>query len=399
MANEEVTRVSDLESNSRGRAPPYNNMEGQQATPAIFQEFLRFMEQEKQQNAQERLQHAQEMENLRKRHEDQLRALKQDFDSRAQNLTAMTPPSPGQGSPARVRPILPDIPTFSGDRKEYRQWATQARQKLTIDAPTYPDDHSKFAYLVSRLTGTAAQWVQPLITQATAAGTYNTDALTIRLDEGFLDQHAEENALQRLYNLRQRPKTLYFAYLALYEKLLSEAGVALTGDTETSRNWIHTFRNSLNEDLRDLIIASTVSLHPYTRNWKQWTTQVGILAGAMENKRKETSSWRAPTPRHAPNNRQTEPMDLDPPGLARTGHSKGQKRAKWVSKDVLRERYEEKRCIRCGASSHQQFRCPYLPARPPSHPASPKMGRSQTEKPPEIEDNDEPEISEDSGKE
>ena len=68
-------------------------------------------------------------------------------------------------------------------------------EKLVVDARIYPDDRSKFAYLHNRLSGTAALWIQPVVREAHATGVYNCKTLADRLEEGFLDQYAQENAL------------------------------------------------------------------------------------------------------------------------------------------------------------------------------------------------------------
>ncbi|OJD23762.1 hypothetical protein ACJ73_04880 [Blastomyces percursus] len=40
----------------------------------------------------------------------------------------------------------------------------------------------------------------------------------------------------------------------------------------------------------------------------------------------------------------------------------GQRRAKWVSKDILDQRRQRRLCYRCGASGHMVGNCPYGPA-------------------------------------
>ena len=51
------------------------------------------------------------------------------------------------------------------------------------------------------------------------------------------------------------------------------------------------------------------------------------------------------------------------PANARAG---GQKRAKWVSKEVIKYRRENKLCLRCGRDGHMIRECAYLPAQSPS---------------------------------
>ena len=61
---------------------------------------------------------------------------------------------------------------------------------------------------------------------------------------------------------------LYFTHLAIYEKLLFKAGVALAGESEAARNWIYTFSNLLTKELRSQVTVNAIALHPVARNWR-----------------------------------------------------------------------------------------------------------------------------------
>ena len=67
-------------------------------------------------------------------------------------------------------------------------------------------------------------------------------------------------------------------------------------------------------------------------------------------------------------------------------------RAKWVSKEEVSKRYEEKRCIRCGASGHFAKACPHLPAKRPVQAAAviKKNGATSNQQPrvEELEDSE-----------
>ena len=319
--------------------------------------------------------------------------MRADFSSH-QSLSADPTPSTAPAIPTptsalhRVRPTLPDVKEFSGDRREFRTWRVHIREKLAIDGPTYPTDQAKFAYISSRLTGAAAAWVQPLVEESHEVGTYDWGRLMQRVEEGFLDQHSQENALRRLQALKQKPKSTYSSFLSTYERALSEAGVVLTGNKEASRLWVMSFSNALQRDLKDSITLNAIQLHPLTTDWKRWTSQVGLLAGAMENKRNGTRDWPSPTRGHSHTHQRPSNNNMDwEPTPAKKAQVKKERRAKWVSPEVVDERFEKGLCIRCGASGHLQRGCPYKKAIRPSARQSPfpKAMKAQPEVPPMLE--------------
>ncbi len=74
---------------------------------------------------------------------------------------ADTTPEP----PIKPRPkkSLPDIPRFSGDRKDYRAWALGARSKTSVNGEAFGPPASQFAYLYASLGPKAALLVAPFM--------------------------------------------------------------------------------------------------------------------------------------------------------------------------------------------------------------------------------------------
>ena len=80
----------------------------------------------------------------------------------------------------------------------------------------------------------------------------------------------------------------YLSFLAIYKRLLSEANIALMGNNEASKAWIINFNHALNNNLWNSIIINAIFFHPYSSDWTEWISRVGIFTGALEHYKKDS---------------------------------------------------------------------------------------------------------------
>uniref|UniRef100_A0AAY4DHY4 DUF4939 domain-containing protein n=1 Tax=Denticeps clupeoides TaxID=299321 RepID=A0AAY4DHY4_9TELE len=57
----------------------------------------------------------------------------------------------------------PPLPLYDGDSKSCRGFVTQCRLLLRLQAAHLPDEKTAVAYIITRLTGRALDWVTPLV--------------------------------------------------------------------------------------------------------------------------------------------------------------------------------------------------------------------------------------------
>src|SRR5512134_519332 len=111
-----------------------------------------------------------------------LQAFVQQLAQQNQHLLAqlqqrVAEPAPAPEAPVpRPKKALPDIPRFSGDRKDYRPWILEARSKLAIDAAAIGDPATQFAYIYSRMEAKAQLLTAPFVESAAQNGNQNAPA-------------------------------------------------------------------------------------------------------------------------------------------------------------------------------------------------------------------------------
>lgn len=264
------------------------------------------------------------------------------------------------------RPRFPDPEPFDGTRSSYPVFKQKARAKIDIDGTIYDTEAGRVNYLFNRLTGTAAKVVLPWI------NTQPIDYLTLHafwqfMDSRFSDPQAKAKALDRLQSMKQRATEDVRDYLARFESELLESEVLMDNAVKIS-----TFTRGLRTQVqRDIAMVDN------TTNFETFCHEVIRIQDAHRrinflNKGATTfhSSHTVPA-KH-------DPMAMDwEPTRANTVHpvlrnqrstsqdTQAERRAKWVTQDVIEKRKANRLCIRCGASGHMISSCPVLPARRP----------------------------------
>jgi hypothetical protein len=122
-----------------------------------------------------------------------LQALVQQLTQQNQLLITQLQQQAAEPAPNLEAPIfwlkkaLPDIPRFSGDRKDYRAWILEARNKLAVDAAAIGNPATQFAYIYSRMEAKAQLLTAPFAESAARNGNQNAQAFIAYLDSIFLD--------------------------------------------------------------------------------------------------------------------------------------------------------------------------------------------------------------------
>jgi hypothetical protein len=253
----------------------------------------------------------------------------------------------------RPKPVLPDPSVYYGKRSEWRTWKDQMISKLNIDGPAIGGTREQFAYIESRLGGTAAKTVLAFMKAARANGTNTPDNFLTYMENIYGDPNSAEHANNRLNSMTQGNEA-FATFLPKFEQTLAEAG----GSEWADQIKINNLKRVLSQELRTSLVY--IPKHPevYDDFVKTLQTLASRLA-ALKPRAKKITTTSITT--------NSDTMDWEPSiNKVHTPVSGNeQKRAQWVSKDVLEERRSNNKCLRCGGNGHFVSSCKLLPARPP----------------------------------
>jgi hypothetical protein len=275
---------------------------------------------------------------------------------------SVSPPDPPP-QPKRPKPVLPDPPIFTGKRSEWGPWKDQTASKIDVDGAAIGDLKEQFAYIQTRLGGTPAKTVLAFVQAARANGTNTPDNFLAYLENVYGDANLAERANNKLNSMTQG-REAFATFLPKFERTLAEAG----GSEWADQVKINTLKRMLNQELRKSLVY--IPDHPEVYNDFVRTLQTlasrlaalhpkGTAATTTSTTTNDAMEWE-------PSVNKAQTSDGPSVGKAQTSSgSNEQKRAKWVSKDVLEERRAANKCLRCGGSGHFVSSCKLLPARPP----------------------------------
>ena len=226
--------------------------------------------------------------------------------------------------------------------------------KLTIDGLALGGPKEHFAYVQSRLGGTAAQTVLAFIQNARATNTVTSANFLSYMENVYGDANLAERASNRL-NMMSQGKEAFTTFLPKFERALAEAGGSDWADLAK----INTLKRMLNLELRKLLIY--VPVHP--TDYNDFVRVLQTLSSRLVtlNPRANITTTPATKP-------QADEMDWQPAAnkaSTPTGNRNEQRRAQWVSKDTLEKRRNGNLCLRCGGKGHFIGSCKLLPARSP----------------------------------
>ncbi len=117
----------------------------------------------------------------------------------------------------------PDPPVFAGNPSKWKEFKTQLRVKLFVNADRYPTSQSRLAYCVSRLQGNPLNIITPRITGG-QIGFNDYEALITFLDAAYEDPDKQLKAQRELRELRQGRKEFYL-YFADFQRIIEDTGI------------------------------------------------------------------------------------------------------------------------------------------------------------------------------
>ncbi|KAM4057637.1 reverse transcriptase (RNA-dependent DNA polymerase) [Hirsutella rhossiliensis] len=124
----------------------------------------------------------------------------------------------------RVKPTLPDPPKFDGTRKNFRPWFLEMKAKLAVDRQAFDNKEALFAYVYSRLAGTAQNMAAAYYEQGGIDGARSPDLFLDYLNRRYGDPNAKARALDRLRSLKQKPDESFASFFPKFEKELADSG-------------------------------------------------------------------------------------------------------------------------------------------------------------------------------
>ncbi len=276
---------------------------------------------------------------------------------------------------------LGTLPEYDGNREELEQWLSQARHKLEVD---YAECSEKVKYLAihNKLRGEAATQLAPWFKAVAGTKDEVAEEIFAQLELSFGDPNKKEKAARKLHYLRQGNRS-FMEYFVEYRHLIMEAGGA-DWPEDVKKSYL---RAGLSRELQELMIGR----EDPSQNFADFCNELKRISDQAEAFQQRNRLFRRNDGNQRPLRNPTVPtttgantrdqnmaalpgktpdmMDWKPSGPASIANAR---RAKWVSKEELGKRREERRCIRCGANNHLVKECPYKPAKPPrAAPATP----------------------------
>jgi hypothetical protein len=232
---------------------------------------------------------------------------------------------------------MPDLSLFSGERREYKVWALEARQKLEIDGEALGPHSHQFAYLFARMEKKAQNLVATYFQNGGDGGRRDPWGFLAYLDSVFLDPNATSRALAKLQTLRQKDTESFSTFFPRFERTLHEAEV---GHVE-NRVRIAYLEGALNDEMRRAMIG------PITyQTYGDYVTALSIVGSKLDGLR-VTQKGKTVTPQPRTQRQpDTDVMDWEP-----------------IRSNSLSMKEKEKRlrlgaCFDCGKIGHRVRECP-----------------------------------------
>ena len=230
---------------------------------------------------------------------------------------------------------------FSGDPKRFAVFINQCRLHFLCRPAAFPTDQAKVAFVLSYLSGNAADWSIPLVNQDDPV-LHDFQAFQLNMEKLFA-RHSQGQALDNeLLSLRQGNQDL-LAYIASFNRLIVE-----TQWPEDKR--ITLFYRGLRGELKD-VLAQVVNPPQDCSDYIDLVVQIDHR---LQNRKADRSKFDArvfskpPTPSKGVDS--GEPMQI--------GGLKGP-----LTQKERERRKQLQLCLYCGNSGHFLRDCPVKPAK------------------------------------
>lgn len=233
----------------------------------------------------------------------------------------------------QLRPTLPHVEQFGGDRRAYASWRMQLGAKLQIDGPAIGSLLAQYHYIFTRLKPPTQQLVKTFYHNQPEEG-QTPEHFVQYLDLKFVDPNEQARARDRLWTTRQGPKESCAAFLVRFETTLYESGLGeLNGNGPSTITWL---KGAINERL-----AETMIHQPPTEDYNDYKNQLLRVSANLEGlKYRQRGGHPAPAP--------TATFDADAMDL-RAG--------KVFPKGAGTGREDKRECYGCHKTGHIRRNC------------------------------------------
>jgi hypothetical protein len=249
------------------------------------------------------------------------------------------------GFTPRPKPVLPNPPKFSGDRKSYEVWRREITNKIRIDAASIGPPTNQFAYINSRLEGAAAQMCLTFVDMTAWTEDATPDNFISYLDRSYSDPNRELRASQRLRTMKQGDVS-FSSFLPRFERALAEAG----GSSWADKAKITFLEGTLNKELLNALVGRDAP-----QEYGSYVSKILNIDGQLQAVRR--TAFRSTRPSQRQDNMDWEPTETTRIAANRQNLPRltAEERARCQAQGL---------CFRCRQKGHRAQECPGTEPRP-----------------------------------
>ncbi|KAL0195105.1 hypothetical protein M9458_008677 [Cirrhinus mrigala] len=248
---------------------------------------------------------------------------------RSSSSSSPSAPSPTVLSSPMARPA-----PYSGRSEECNGFLLQCSLIFTMQPMQYPTDQSKFAFIISLLTGPALRWAETIWLQAGPA-TRSIQNFIAHFKEVFGQSDTAISAGEQLYHLKQGTMSIH-EYSLKFRTLAAASGW-------NEQSLLTTYRLGLEPKLRLQLAA-----HDDHQGLERFIQHSIRCSDRMSFYLSEDVTLLRPPEQVSPPEPAIEPMILNSGKLSAT------ERQRRLTRGL---------CLYCGASGHMRLNCPSRPKR------------------------------------
>ncbi|CAK7275592.1 hypothetical protein SEPCBS57363_006783 [Sporothrix epigloea] len=236
------------------------------------------------------------------------------------------------------RQQLPVPEFFTGKREKYEAWKSDMLLKLDFDGHAIGSPSAQFAYIYSCLAPDPKLTVMPFFNALRGLET-SPEMMFNKLDSLFIDPNAKANARRKLAQLRQGPNEPASKFIAKFEQMLNQTGLADQGDELL----LMTLEAALNSVTKKAIAYTK----PYPTTYEGLKSLVGEVGSRVEGLVGQVTnfSYQQPEPYGEPMDLRAGAAGLSPGAAAISAHREAAGPFKGT-------------CYRCHKKGHMFKDCP-----------------------------------------
>ena len=215
--------------------------------------------------------------------EQEMALLKQTIarlESASNSVAAATPTTTTTERPtlagARPRARMPELDKFDGDRRTFRAWLINAKEKLKIDLDTMGGAGPAFSYIFARLGPKAQALNATFFTREEKAGRGDPWAFLAHLESVYADRGVKARAIQRLNTMKKTTRESFAAFFPRFETEIADAGFDDAADDVK----IAYLERAIDDKLADRTIG-----HMFP-TYAEYVTGLFMIAGQIEKMEK-----------------------------------------------------------------------------------------------------------------